>query len=192
MCVVLFFHFHTMDEYIVQGTFDRFLVRPIHPFFHFMAIKFDVGAFGQLLFSIGAVVLAYQQLGLHWNWWQWLVFFGAIVGGTLIQGGMIVSISAVAFWTTRSERLYWAIMWPSKNVMNYPMSIYPKPLQMVVTFVLPFAFVNYLPALLLLGKKSPIFAPYWGFFSAVVGIVFFGLCLKLWMLGLDHYKSTGS
>jgi ABC-2 type transport system permease protein len=192
ICVVFFFHFRTLDEYMVQGTFDRFLVRPIHPFLQVMALKFDVGAFGHLLFSMIAVALSYAQLGLHWRAWQWLVFLGAVGGGTLIQGGLLVAISAMAFWTTRSEQFYWAVMWPAKSLMNYPLAIFPRVVQLLVTFILPFAFVNYLPALLLLGKRDEFYAPLLGFLSLLVGVVFFGLCFKLWMSGLDHYKSTGS
>ncbi|SHK54816.1 ABC transporter permease [Desulforamulus aeronauticus] len=192
VCMIFFFHFRSLDQYIVNGTFDRFLVRPIHPFFHFMAMKFDVGAFGQFLFSIVAVALSYSHLNLHWQAWQWLVFLGAVWGGTLIQGGLLVAISAMAFWTTRSERLYWVVMWPAKNLMNYPLTIYPRVIQLLVIFVLPFAFVNYLPALLLLGKTSQTMAPFWGFLSPFVGMIFFWLCFRLWMLGLNRYKSAGS
>ena len=192
ICVVFFFHFRTLDQFIVQGTFDRFLVRPIHPFFHFMAMKFDVGAFGQFLFSVIAVALAYVHLHLHWAAWQWFVFLGAIIGGTLIQGGMIIALSSLAFWTTRSEQVYWVVMWPAKSLMNYPLAIYPRAVQLLVTFILPFAFVNYLPALLLLGKTSVADPAWWGFLSLGVGVVFFRLCLQLWLAGLNHYKSTGS
>ena len=191
-CVLFFFHFRSLDQYILNGTFDRFLVRPIHPFFHFMAMKFDIGAFGQLLFSIAAVSIAYHQLQLNWTYAQWGVFLGAVIGGTFIQGGILVLISALAFWTTRSERFYWVVMFPAKSMMNYPLTLYPRILQWIVIFVLPFAFVNYLPALLLLGKSHPVFSSYWGSLSAMVGLVFFWICFRIWMLGLDRYKSTGS
>jgi ABC-2 type transport system permease protein len=192
ICVIFFFHFRTLDQFIVQGTFDRFLVRPIHPFFHFMTTKFDVGAFGQLLFSIIAVILAYTHLELQWQTWQWLVFLGAVIGGVLIQGGLLIAISAMAFWTTRSEQFYWTVMWPAKSLMNYPLSIFPRAVQLFMMFIIPFAFVNYLPSLLLLGKSSGAFAPYWGFFTLFVGIVFFWLCFQIWMRGLNHYKGAGS
>ncbi|GAB7389041.1 ABC transporter permease [Bacillaceae bacterium] len=192
ICAVFFFHFRSLDQHIVNGTFDRFLIRPVHPFFHFMALKFDVGAFGPLLFSVGAFVLAYWQLGLQWNFWRWLVFFGALLGGTLIQAGVVVLISALAFWTTRSERFYWVVMYPAKSLMNYPLSIYPRIAQWVLIYLVPFAFVNYFPALFLLGKTETAYSPVLGVFSPLVGIAFFSLCFRVWVLGVNRYKSTGS
>lgn len=192
LCVLLFFHFRSLDQFILNGTFDRFLLRPIHPFFHFIASKFDVGAFGQLLFSIAATSLAAMQLHLHWQMEHWLVWFGAILGGTLIQGGLLVLISAVAFWTTRSERLYWVVMFPAKNMMNYPLTIYPRGIRWLFTGVFPLAFVNYYPALFLLGKNNGGAGRWAGMFSLPVGVVFFWLCYRVWMAGLKRYKSTGS
>lgn len=192
ICLIFFFHFRTLDQYIVKGTFDRFLVRPIHPFFHFMAMKFDIGALGQLLFSICAFILAYSRLDLSWTEWQWVVFLGAVIGGAFIQGGILVLISAIAFWTTRSERVFWVLMFPFRNVINYPLSIFPRALQMVITFILPFAFVNYLPALILLNKIDPIFQSFWGSLSIVVGIIFFWVAFQVWLKGLNRYNSTGS
>lgn len=190
--ILFFFHFRTLDTYIVNGTFDRFLVRPLHPFFHFMTIKFDIGAFGQLLFSVIAVALALAHLQLHWHVLGWLTFFGALLGGALIQGGIVILISALAFWTTRSERFYWTVMFPAKNLINYPLSIYPRLVQWFLAFVLPFAFVNYFPALFLLGKADPAYPRFLGLLSPAVGVLFFWLCYRVWMLGIDRYKSTGS
>ncbi|WP_134702008.1 ABC transporter permease [Ammoniphilus sp. YIM 78166] len=192
VCVLFFFHFRSLDQYIVNGTFDRFLVRPIHPFFHFMAMKFDIGAFGQLLFSVLALGIAYWKLELSWGLEKWAVLCGAIIGGTLIQGGILVLISAMAFWTTRSERFYWVVMFPTKSMMNFPLTLYPRLLQWFFIFIVPFAFVNYLPALFLLEKYHPSYSTFWGTLSPFVGFLFFGGCFRIWMAGLNRYKSTGS
>lgn len=192
VCILFFFHFRSLDQYIVNGTFDRFLVRPVHPFFHFMAMKFDVGAFGQLIFSVAAFALAYTNLVLAWPWWKWLIFFGAVIGGTFIQGGILVLISAMAFWTTRSERFFWVVMFPAKSLINYPLAIYPRVIQWILTFILPFAFVNYLPALLLLDKSTAWYIVLGGMLSGGVGVIFFWICWRLWMTGVRYYNSTGS
>ncbi|MFZ7103003.1 MAG: ABC transporter permease [Peptococcaceae bacterium] len=192
ICIIFFSHFRTLDQFIVKGDFDRFLVRPIHPFFHFMASKFDIGAIGQFFFSIGAFSLAYLKLSQHWPVWKWGVFFSAVLGGTLIQGGILILLSAIAFWTTRSERVFWVIMFPLRNAINYPLAIFPRAVQMVLTFILPFAFVNYLPALLLLDKADPVYPAFIGSLSTVVGIIFFWVALRVWLRGVDRYNSTGS
>nr|WP_309099930.1 ABC-2 family transporter protein [Fredinandcohnia onubensis] len=191
-CIILFFHFRSLDTYIVNGTFDRFLVRPINPFFHFMAMKFDIGAAGQFIFSILVFIWVSNALDIHWQFGKILFLLGAIIGGILVQGGLLVFISAIAFWTTKSERFYWVVMYPARNLTNYPLAIYPKIVQWVTAFVVPFGFVNYFPAAVILDKDTPYFPSYIGYFTPLVGIVFFVIAYYVWMLGLSRYKSAGS
>ncbi|MBD7938817.1 ABC-2 family transporter protein [Cytobacillus sp. Sa5YUA1] len=191
-CIILFFHFRSLDTYILNGTFDRFLVRPINPFFHFMAMKFDVASFGQFIFSIFIFIWVSAELQIHWTIANVLFLFAAVIGGVLIQGGLLVIISAFAFWTTKSEQFYWVVMYPARNLTNYPLVIYPKMVQWFMAFVVPFGFVNYFPASVILGKETPYFSENIGYFSPLVGIVFFIIAYYIWMLGLSRYKSTGS
>jgi ABC-2 type transport system permease protein len=41
---------------VVQGTFDRYLVRPINPFFQMISERFQSDAFGEL--AMGIIILA--------------------------------------------------------------------------------------------------------------------------------------
>ncbi|WP_230495039.1 ABC transporter permease [Pseudoneobacillus rhizosphaerae] len=191
-CITVFFHFKSLDTYIVNGTFDRFLVRPIHPFFHFMSMKFDIGAVGQFIFSIVVFLWVSMAIDIDWSVWKVLFLLSTIIGGVLIQGGMLVIISALAFWTTKSEQFYWVAMYPARNLTNYPLVIYPKLVQMITAFIVPFGFVNYFPSTVILGKETPYFPDFVGFLSPLVGVVFFLLAYWLWMSGLSRYKSTGS
>lgn len=191
-CIILFFHFKSLDTYIVNGTFDRFLVRPIHPFFHFMSMKFDVASFGQFIFSIFVFLWVSLALDINWSIGKVLFLIATVIGGVLIQGGMLVIISALAFWTTKSEQFYWVAMMPARNLTNYPLVIYPKLVQMITAFVIPFGFVNYFPSAVILEKETPYFPDYFGYLSPLVGIVFFLLSYWFWMAGLSRYKSTGS
>lgn len=191
-CIILFFHFKSLDTYILNGTFDRFLVRPINPFFHFMAMKFDVASFGQFIFSVAIFIWVSIELGIMWSSGKLLFLLFSIAGGVLIQGGMLVMISALAFWTTKSEQFYWVAMYPARNLTNYPLVIYPKAVQWFTAFVIPFGFVNYFPAAVILEKETPFFPVWIGYLSPLVGILFFIIAYYVWMLGLSRYKSTGS
>ncbi|TKC16844.1 ABC transporter permease [Robertmurraya kyonggiensis] len=191
-CIILFFHFRSLDTYILNGTFDRFLVRPINPFFHFMAMKFEVSSFGQFIFSVVVLTWVSFELQIDWTIGKAIFLLGVIVGGVLIQGGLLVIISALAFWTTKSEQFYWVAMYPARNLTYYPLMIYPKILQWVTAFVIPFGFVNYFPSTVILEKETPFFPDAIGYFSPLVGILFFMLSYFIWMQGLKRYKSTGS
>lgn len=191
-CIILFFHYISLDTYIVNGTFDRFLVRPINPFFHFMSMRFDVASFGQFIFSIVVFLWVSVALSIDWRLSKLLFLLASIVGGVLIQGGMLVMISALAFWTTKSNWFYWVVMFPARNLNNYPLSIYPKVIQWIAAFVVPFGFVNYFPATVILDKTPVGFPAYIGYFSPLVGLIFFTIAYAIWMLGLRRYKSAGS
>jgi ABC-2 type transport system permease protein len=157
-----------------------------------MSMKFDIGALGQFLFSIVIFLWVSFTLDINWTVGKVLFLLASIVGGVLIQGGMLVIISALAFWTTKSEQFYWVAMYPARNLTNYPLVIYPKLIQMVTAFIVPFGFVNYFPSAVILEKKTPYFSDVVGYLSPVVGVVFFLLAYWFWMAGLKRYKSTGS
>ena len=169
-CVILFLHFRSLDTYILNGTFDRFLVRPINPFFHFMAMKFDMASFGQFIFSLIIFIWVSLELHIEWSSGKVLFLLASIIGGILIQGGMLVLISAIAFWTTKSQQFYWVVMYPARNLTNYPLVIYPKIVQWIAAFVVPFGFVNYFPAAVILEKGTPFFPESIGYFSPLVGL----------------------
>ena len=61
------------------------------------------------------------------------------------------------------------------------------------TFVVPLAFVNWIPALHVLGLPSPIGLPAWTAFLSP--LVAFAVCVPAglaWRAGLRSYRSTGS
>ena len=80
-----------------------------------------------------------------------------------------------------------------ETLTNYPITIFPKAIQFILTFLLPFAFLNFYPASALLGKAIPQGYPaILPFLSPLVGALVFALSVLLWNWGLKHYKSTGS
>ncbi|MEO1088650.1 MAG: ABC-2 family transporter protein, partial [Acidobacteriota bacterium] len=80
-----------------------------------------------------------------------------------------------------------------RSFIVYPISIYDNWIQVLLTLVLPFAFVSFFPAEHFLGKpESSIFPAVFQFGTPLVGLIFFLLAYRLWSSGVDGYQSTGS
>jgi ABC-2 type transport system permease protein len=55
------------------------------------------------------------------------------------------------------------------------------------------AFINYYPALYLLGKPDPFGLPAWApFLSPAIAVVVYAGAVAVWQVGVGHYQSTGS
>jgi ABC-2 type transport system permease protein len=73
------------------------------------------------------------------------------------------------------------------------LAIYPVEVVRGVTFILPLAFVNWYPALYVLGVEDPFGFPDWfRLASPVVAALFVGAAALGWRVALRHYRSTGS
>ena len=106
---------------------------------------------------------------------------------------MLVASSVMSFFTVNENPVLDFLLFNVKGFTNYPITIYPKAIQILLTFILPFAFINFYPASLLLGKAVPEgFPAVLPYLTPVVGIICFTLSVLLWNWGLKHYKSTGS
>ncbi len=80
-----------------------------------------------------------------------------------------------------------------RKFAGYPISIFHKVIQIIMIYVVPFAFVNYFPAQFLLRK--PDMAQYpavYMYITPVVGIAMYMLAYGFWKYSLRFYKSSGN
>lgn len=190
--VSFFFHLHSFEEEVREGGYDRFLVRPLNPFLQAVSKHSPIGGTGQLLFAIIAFLWATGAAGVEWTGQRVAFVVLAIVGGTMILSAAIITVGALSFWTTRSNMFYWALIFPARHLTYYPISIYPRPVQALLTFVVPFAFINFYPSQALLGKDQLLFHPSLPYLTPIVGLLAFVGAYRLWMTGTNRYTSTGN
>lgn len=188
---LFFFHIRSLEDYLVQGTFDQFLIRPASALVLFLGREVQYIGFADMGFGIGGAILAYTNLGLSWNWAEWLFFIVAILSGTIIEMTLNLMIACIAFWTGRSRRANGLLMRLGVMIQQYPLDIYGTVFRVVVTGLIPIAFMNYYPSLLLLGKLGN--NPFWwlSYMSPVVALIMIFLSSNLWKFALDHYASSG-
>ena len=80
-----------------------------------------------------------------------------------------------------------------KDVVQYPLSIFGTPLQIILTVFIPLGFTTFYPLQPLLGKQDmgifPVFIQY---LSPLVAIVMVLLLLLAWRTVINKYESTGT
>lgn len=190
--VSFFFSLTGFEEQIRQGSFDRALLRPINPLLTVLGSQSPVAGMGQFVFSIAAFLFAVKAANIRLTLVKLVYLVLTAVGGGLILGGAIICVAAAAFWTTRTYTFYWSLVFPARQLINYPISIYHRALQIVLTVVIPFAFINYFPAHVLLERTSALSFPLLAWATPVVGLLTICASYVFWSFGTRFYTSTGS
>jgi ABC-2 type transport system permease protein len=176
------------NNYIIEGKFDRILLRPISSLFQILFETFRIESLQEV--ATGVFCMAWASARLHTVWTAGkcllFVFFGMCAG--VIYISVFLILTAVSFWF--EDRI--GVHPPVWNVIafgRYPLSIYSGVVQFVLCWIIPFGLASFYPSVRLLGRTvSPEYAP----LVPVVAAAFFAAAISLWNLGTRHYSSTGS
>lgn len=175
----------TLPYYIERGEFDRFLVRPVSPLLQIMLDGFDDDSWGELLTGLVILGLAWNKLGLGFLYLPIAVI--AAFSGCFIYAGISILLGTVSFFTVAQADVADFTM-QIKEIAKYPMTIYPKALQFIFTYIFPVAFVAFFPMRMIAGQISIYFVV----LLPVAAGIFFQIAKSIWMRGLRHYGSTGT
>jgi ABC-2 type transport system permease protein len=182
-----------LNRLITDGTLDRLLVRPVDPLFQFFVESTKLTGVSDLVTGIAAFVIASHMVRLVLSFGRIVLLLSVIVGGALIETSVYLMVAVMAFWTMEARELTWMVYDIHELFTQYPMDIFGGFMQFVLTFIIPFGFVSYYPALLLLNKPgSGILDPRLGVFTLPIGCAVWHLAVRMWNLCLSHYQGSGS
>ena len=170
------------------GDFIKYCFRPINIFFYFISEVFDVKGLGQLCFGVGTLVYAWSHLAIPVSFvtiMQTVLYF---LAASLFMIAIMNFAAATCFWIQNSGYVM-VIMFRFKDFAKYPASIFNTVFRVIFTFVIPIAFIAYYPSLVVLRPDN---VPLLSWLSPLIGLAFFYLSYKFWMLGARKYDGTGS
>jgi ABC-2 type transport system permease protein len=176
------------STYIIEGKFDRVLLRPISSLFQVLFETFRIESLQEVATGVFCMWWATHHLGLAWTPAKvaMLFFFGLCAG--IIYISVFLILSTVSFWF--EDRI--GVHPPVWNVMafgRYPLSIYSGIVQFFLCWIIPFGLASFYPSVRMLGRTiSPQYAP----LVPVVAVVFLTFAISLWNFGTRHYSSTGT
>lgn len=190
---IFFRHINMLEQFIVEGTFDQLLTRPASALVQFLGREVHYLGLGDVLLASFMLTLAYRNLGLEWPLWMFGWFLVIALASAVVEMALTLLLASVSFITTRSRALINAASQFSFGVVQqYPVDMFNKLLRGIVTFLLPFAFMNYYPALLLLGKQDQVPYGFLTWYSPLVAVILLAMAIGMWNFGIKRYQSTGS
>jgi len=176
------------NNYIIEGKFDRVLLRPVSSLFQVLFETFRIESFQEVATGIFCMWWGTHRLHVAWPPAKiaMLVFYG--ICAAIIYVSIFLMLSTVSFWF--EDRI--GVHPPVWNVIafgRYPLSIYSGYVRFVLCWIIPFGLASFYPSVRMLSRAvSPDYAR----FVPVVAAVFLTLAIFLWNFGTRHYSSTGS
>jgi ABC-2 type transport system permease protein len=188
-----FFTVGDVPTMIREGRFDRFLIRPLDPLFQALTMPQQIWP-DELILSVVFFAIVSHIIGIHISLFYIFFVMSVMLGGALIDFGINLTIATLSFWFIRVDTLRWVVMSLEQEFTRYPISIYTRGVRLILSFVFPFAFMNYFPATFLLHKTETALnlSPEIGLLTPLVGIIWFTIAYAFWRIGLKHYQGTGS
>lgn len=182
----MFFSIRYMPSEIRRGDLDMDLTKPLNIFVKYMG--FEINDIGRLVTAGLMFSLAIPNIKLNLTIFNLLFFIVLILTGLLAMFAVEVFIITFAFFVTNVNSIQHNLNNVRSKFCRWPMSLYPRKLQLIFTFVFPIVFLGFVPAGFFLGKN--IGFNY--FLSPLIVLFLTFLSVKWFYYGLGKYTGTGS
>lgn len=176
------------ERYIVKGEMDRILTRPAHNLFQILLENVDPPSIiGSI---VGAVMMGicWSKLGFDFGVLELLMLLVMLIGSVLLYFGIYTALTSISFYLDAPTGIL-PLVWNIQSYGRYPLTIYNRFMQVLLTWILPFAFVGIIPASYFIKGKG---LQQMALLTPLVGAIFFAIGLTLWNTGVKRYRGAGS
>jgi ABC-2 type transport system permease protein len=185
--------FDSIGSLLKSGDFDRLLLRPRSTVLQLMGRELTLMRAGRLLQGLAIMLWGAHAAGVSWSVARLLLLGAAVGGGICLYLGVAILQATSTFWTIETLEIWSAFTYGGNYAIQYPLPIYRRWFRRFLLVVLPLGCINYLPGVTILDRPDPLGIPLavrW--LSPLAGVLFLGVALRAWRLGLRRHASTGS
>jgi ABC-2 type transport system permease protein len=179
----------TLKHMVNTGTFDRVLVRPLSPALQTISSMGGIHGLGQAIPGLVLLILGALLGGVTWTPGLLLFVIITILSSTVLLGALTLMANLVCFWEPSARSQIPIMYLMLVDFAKFPLDIFNRVIQVLVTVIAPFAFVSYFPALVLLDK--PTSWQWLGYLSPLVTIAVVAAVARLWVVALRRYQGVG-
>lgn len=178
------FRFSTM---VRDGTLDMVLTKPLNSQFFLSARYIDVNGVLNCVPGAALLWLGLSRVGHSPNFLQWTLWLSLLVCGFVMAYSLWFAFVTCSIWAVKLEGIA-VVFDPMMQIARFPVQVYPRRLQPLLTIFIPVAFMTTYPAQALLGRG--------GLATLAAAIVLAGLFLLLaaqfFQFALRYYSSASS
>lgn len=171
------------------GRLDHMFLRPLPVLFQVIASEVQLEALGELIVATALIILCGSQLTIVGGVWSILFMILGIICAAIIISSFKIMVASLAFKFKRSGPLL-QFIYNFSSFTKYPLTIYPKFIRIVLTFIIPLGLCLFYPF-------ENLFKPIENAGLVALGMVgfttvFAGVCLFVWSKLVKMYESTGT
>jgi len=182
----------SVDRVVREGEFDRYLFRPVNPLVQLLTRSFQVTAVGDLVFGIIVLSIAAAASPVDWTPWKVLYLLAAVFGSAMVESAVMLAIASLSFRLLNVAPLLGVVDTAFVTFGPYPLSVMPRAVGYLLTFLLPLAFAGFFPAAILLHRTEDVFVPVWlAAISPVTGPILLAAAVALFHRQIRYYASPG-
>lgn len=167
------------------GELDVYLTKPVNS--QFMASTRDVSLNLFPSLAAGIILLRYGFIHNNLSWIQALIIPVALMSAIILSYSIwFISVTTV-FWFNRLRNIS-DLFGNSLDIARYPVGIFSPVIKFILTFIIPFAMMGFVPAEVMLGRISPLNL----LLPIFLAVLFLYLSHWFWNFSLRRYSSASS
>lgn len=172
-----------------MGDMDRILLRPVSPILQILTFTMGIHGIGNMVMGVVLFALSVSRLDVAWTPAKLLFVPVFVLSACAIRTAVSFAANCAAFWIKAFSSAFPLMVYQLADFAKYPASVFGKAIEFFVIFVIPYAFISYIPAVYLFDKAT------WGpvaWVSPIVAVYLALLARFVFYRGLSRYEGAGN
>lgn len=176
-----------MMTQVRDGSLDFILLKPVPSQFTATFRSVNIWRLGNVAIGLGLTAWTVGKLGMHVGGVQAGMFVLTVLAGLGVVYSFWLALVTLTFWFIKLDNLE-QLIWQAFETGRYPVDIYPRWLQIGLTYVIPVVFIITVPGEALAGRLA------WRtvLLAGVVALVMIVLSALVWKRGLRSYSGASA
>ncbi len=186
-CEVFFRGVDVFDKLILNGEFDKILIRPRSIILQVFSEKILFSRISRLFQSVIVLIIALINIDVVWNFSRIITVIFMLLSSIILFLSIFIISASYCFITVKGLEVRNLITDGGKQMAQYPISIFKKGFVFFFTYIIPFGVINYYPLLYVLGRSDKIIY----MLSPLVTVFYLILSILIFYKGVKRYESVG-